>query len=328
MAVADDALHIRVTITHNCSGSEYPIMTMTQLTEHLHIYRGGVNFALIEAPGDRLILIDSGLDSGNARKALRPFFDRKMTLAAIINTHSHADHIGGNADLVKRTGCEVLAPAKERPFILWPQLEPMGLYGAWPLPGLQVKLLQAQPTPAVTELPAAPCQITVAGVELELIPVPGHAFDQVAIAFEGVLLVADGLFSPAIIAKHPVIFLGNVAEYLMSLERIAERAERYILPGHGDLIDRQGGEGDPLPGVLADNRLAIERLQAAVLEALNQPTDLATIQAKVGALLGKTYEGEPQYFLDRATIAAHVSHLVATGQIRSQIVSDRWQLMR
>lgn len=301
---------------------------MTQLTDHLHIYRGGVNFAVIEAPENRLILVDSGLDSGNARKALRPFFERGLTLAAIINTHSHADHIGGNADLVKRTGCEVFAPAKERPFILWPELEPMGLYGGWPLPGLQVKLLQAQPTPAVTELPAAPCQVTVAGVTLELIAVPGHAFDQIAIAFEGVLLVADGLFSPAIIEKHPVIFLGNVAEYLKSLDRIATRTERYVLPGHGELIDRQGGEGDPLPAILATNREAIGRLQTTILTVLDQPADLAQIQAKVGALLGKTYEGEPQYFLDRATIAAHLSHLAATGQIQSRIIADRWQLKR
>lgn len=116
-------------------------MPLQQLTERVHIFRGGANFALVAAPEKRLILIDSGLDSSNARKALRPFLEAGCTLAAIINTHSHADHIGGNADLVKRTGCDVYAPARERPWVLWPELEPLGLYGAWPPPAMQVKFL-------------------------------------------------------------------------------------------------------------------------------------------------------------------------------------------
>lgn len=291
-------------------------MTLTQVSPNVHLYRGGVNFAVITAPDKRLILVDSGLDSSGARKALRPFLDQGFELAAILNTHSHSDHIGGNADLVKRTGCKVYAPARERPFILWPELEPLGLYGgAAPPPALQVKFLQAQPTPAVLELPAAPGLFELEGRSLELIPLPGHSFDQVAVSFEGVLIAADGLFKPEVIEKHPIIFLVNVADYLAGLDQIAERPERLILPGHGDWIDRTGGEGDPLASILQFNRDALTRLQDAILDGLAEPASAETVLHRVAGSVGKVHENEPQYFLDRAAISAHLTYLINAGRI-------------
>ncbi|MDF2629164.1 MAG: beta-lactamase domain protein [Symbiobacteriaceae bacterium] len=297
-------------------------MSLQQLTERVYVYRGGVNMALIEAPDKRVILIDSGLDSGNARKALRPFFEKGCTLAAIINTHSHADHIGGNADLVKRTGCQVWAPARERPWILWPELEPTGLYGAAPPPALQVKFLQAQPTPEVQVLPPAPCRVTIAGVDLELIPTPGHALEQVAVAVDGVLVAADGLFMPEVIEKHPVIFMVNVADYLASLDRLEVRTERFVLPGHGDLIDRQTGE-DPLPAILAANRANMEQMQVAVLAATAEPCPLEDVLYQVLAGLGKQAQSEAQYFLDRAAVSAHISRLMGTGKLSVEFRNGR-----
>jgi glyoxylase-like metal-dependent hydrolase (beta-lactamase superfamily II) len=291
-------------------------VSVTQLSDRVYICRGGVNFAILVGTEGRLILVDSGLDSGAARKALKPFLDAGHTLAAIINTHSHADHIGGNADLVKRTGCEVWAPARERPFILWPELEPLSLNGgAWPTPALQVKFLQAQPTAVVLELPPAPATFGLAGVTMELIPVPGHALDQVAIALDGVLIAADGLFKPEVIEKHPVIFVVNVAEYLSSLERIANRPERFVLPGHGELVDRQAGEGDPLPEILAANRSAMARLQGEILRLAAEPLTAEELLYQVVAAVGKQLDSEPQYFLDRAAVSAHVSYLLHSNRI-------------
>ncbi|HLN64679.1 MAG TPA: MBL fold metallo-hydrolase [Symbiobacteriaceae bacterium] len=300
-------------------------MSLIQLTERVYIYRGGVNFAIVKGDCRQLLLIDSGLDSGNARKALRPFLEEGWSLGAIINTHSHSDHIGGNADLVKRTGCQVWAPARERPFILWPELEPLGLYGgAWPLPALQVKFLQAQPTPAVSELPPAPCTFTLYGVKLEVIPVPGHSLEQVAISVDGVLIAADGLFQRDVIEKHPIIFLVNVADYGQSLDRLLSRPERFILPGHGDLVDRETGGGDPLPDLVEANRAALQRLEGAILDAVaTERLSGEELLYRVVGALGKQLESEPQYFLDRAAISAHISYLVAGGRILVQYEGGR-----
>lgn len=304
------------------------LLSLTQLTEHVYAYRGGVNLGVIATPDRKLILIDSGLDSSNARKALRPFLEIGYQLAHIINTHSHADHIGGNADMVKRTGCKVWAPARERPFVKWPELEPIGLYGAWPPPSLQVKFLQAAPTPDVEELPAAPGTVTLEGVPIELIPTPGHSLEQVAIAAEGVLFAADAIFVPEMIEKHPVIFLVNVAEYLGSLARIGDRTERHIVPGHGDWIDRAGGGEDPLPGIVETNRKAMQRIQDAILAALDSPLPGEELLSRVVDRLGKVLESDPQYFLDKAAVSAHLAYLMAGGAVGVEFRQGRRILSR
>lgn len=304
-------------------------MSLTQLTERVHVWEGGVNFGIIVGEEKGLILVDSGLDSHAARKALRPFLESGHHLSVIINTHSHADHIGGNADLVRRYGPAVFAPEKEIPFIRWPELEPLGLYGgAWPHPGLQTKFLRAEPTGLVEPLPAGRWTPHGSGVELELIPTPGHALDQVAIAVDGVLLAADGLFKPEVIAKHPITFLVNVAEYLSSLERLATRSERFILPGHGALVDRSVGEGDPLPAIIAANQAAISRIQEAILSALRESLSLEELLYQVVEGLGKRLESEPQYFLDRAAISAHLTYLIEQKQVQVRFADGRRFLFR
>lgn len=295
-------------------------MSLHQLTERVHIWRGMVNMAVIVGTERRLILIDTGLDASNARKALRPFLEQGYQLQAIINTHSHADHIGGNAELVRRTGCQVWAPALEAAFIRFPQLEPIGLYGGViPPASLQVKFLQAEPTPVVHELPGegAPALFELAGVQMALIPTPGHAFAQVAISVDGVLIAADALFMPDQIERHPILYLVDVAAYLETISALARRPEQLILPGHGDLIDRR--EVDPLPEVLAANTASIDRLQRLIDEALQEGALTAEqIMARLYASLAKEQKGEAQYHLDRAAIAAHLRYAGAQGRLSIQ----------
>lgn len=290
-------------------------MSLLQLTERVHIWRASVNMALIVGTEKRLILIDSGLDASNARKALRPFLEQGYQLHAIINTHSHADHIGGNAELVRRTGCQVWAPALEAAFIRFPQLEPIGLYGGViPPASLQVKFLQAEPTLVVHELPSAPAAFELAGVQMELIPTPGHAFAQVAISIDGVLIAADALFMPDQIERHPILYLVDVAAYLATIDSLADRPERLILPGHGDLIDRR--EVDSLSAVLATNHEAIDRIQRMIGEALSEGALTAEqLMARLYTALGKEQKGEAQYHLDRSAIAAHLRYAGAQGRL-------------
>ncbi len=53
-------------------------------------------------------------------------------LVAIVNSHAHADHFGGNALLLKRTATRVHAPAQEEAILRYLDLEPFCLFGAAP----------------------------------------------------------------------------------------------------------------------------------------------------------------------------------------------------
>ena len=49
--------------------------------------------------------------------------ERGWKLKAIYNTHSNADHIGGNKYLQAQTGCQIFAPGIECAFTNYPILE-------------------------------------------------------------------------------------------------------------------------------------------------------------------------------------------------------------
>jgi len=96
---------------------------------------------------DKAVIVDTGLDKDHAKKILRLLESEGITPIAIINTHSHADHCGGNAQLQKQLELPVIAPVMEKPFIENPYLESLALYGgAHPPAALQNKFLQAKPS--------------------------------------------------------------------------------------------------------------------------------------------------------------------------------------
>ena len=65
---------------------------------------------LVQLGGDRVCLIDSGSDKDAGRKVRQHLDAKGWHLTAIYNTHSNADHIGGNQYLQKQTGCAIYAP--------------------------------------------------------------------------------------------------------------------------------------------------------------------------------------------------------------------------
>ena len=73
-----------------------------------------------------------GQRPGRGKKALRNLEAKGWKPDRVLNTHSHADHIGGNHLLQQRTGCAVYCPGVEWAFARFPVLEPAYLYGDGP----------------------------------------------------------------------------------------------------------------------------------------------------------------------------------------------------
>ena len=94
-------------------------------------------------------LIDSGSDKDAGRKVRQILDKNGWRLTAVYNTHSNADHIGGNQYLQGQTGCMIYAPGIERDFTNSPVLEPAFLYGGYPPKDLRHKFLMAKACDAV-----------------------------------------------------------------------------------------------------------------------------------------------------------------------------------
>jgi glyoxylase-like metal-dependent hydrolase (beta-lactamase superfamily II) len=261
------------------------------------------------------IAIDTGLDKDAGRLIRKALDSARLELRAILNTHHHADHIGGTEYLVRNLpGVAVYAPRLEAALIEHPVLEPIYLnMGAQPIAQLQNKWLMAKGAPVQHIIDGN--RVTIAGVDLEVVALPGHSINQVGVAIDGVCFAADGFFGAAILQKHGIPYAQDVGAQLASLDRLAARNEHAFLPGHGDLTTR--GE---LEDVLALNQAAINRSTDLVNAALGEPGDLYAVARRVRAALGLNLFAIPQYAIFVSAVSAHLGYLAAQG--RAQVELD------
>lgn len=178
---------------------------------------------------DEVYLIDSGGDKDAGRK-LRQILEKEgWTLRAILNTHSNADHIGGNNYLQKQTGCQIYVPGVDCAFTRHPLLEPSYLYGGFPPKNLRHKFLMAQESDAdyLTE--------DVLPEGLHILPLPGHFFDMVGFeADDGVTYLADCLSSQETLEKYGIGVIYDVGAYLDTLEKVKRLQAKLFVPAHGE----------------------------------------------------------------------------------------------
>ncbi len=283
-----------------------------QLGEHTWLLPTGVNVGLWEA-GDGAVLIDSGGDKEAGRQIRQVLDERQRPLRLIVNTHSNADHIGGNAYLQRQTGCQVAATRLEAAFITDPLLEPSFLWGSAPFRELRGKFLQAAPSTVNRILPDAG---PIPGTELEAMPLPGHFLQMIGVRTpDGVLFAADALFGEEILAKHPVFFLYDVAAHLQTLERLQSLAVEWIVPSHG----RPAREAGPL---VAANRAALQRTADTVSSACAKPAAFEQVLAELCRAFA--IELNPsQYVLVGGTLRAYLAWLADKGILRPSFEEGR-----
>jgi glyoxylase-like metal-dependent hydrolase (beta-lactamase superfamily II) len=282
------------------------------LSERVWLVPGTVNAAVVRGPAGA-VLVDSGASKDAGKKLLRGLRSRGWPLVAIVTSHAHADHFGGHAAILRQQRVPVYAPPVEAELMRAPVLEPQYLFhGAVPPPELTGRWLQAEPSPVDHVVDAGP--LALAGLDLELIDVSGHAHRQLAVAVDDVLLAADGVFGPAIIARYPMLFTHDARAQRRAAEVVAEAAAarrvRLTVPGHGapDAAD-----------VLAAATVAtIDRVRAAVLEAADGVPG-ATVLARVARSLDLAMTDLARFHLNHTTVMAYLSGLRSDGAVRAEI---------
>ncbi|MET3288027.1 UNVERIFIED_CONTAM: glyoxylase-like metal-dependent hydrolase (beta-lactamase superfamily II) [Brevibacillus sp. OAP136] len=201
--------------------------------ERTGFFAGSVNIGILLGETGA-ILIDSGLDTQNAKKLKKGLDEIGQKLVAIVQTHAHADHFGGNAYLLGQfPDAVVYAPELEEAMIRNPLLEPIYLgMGVSPLKELKNKFLLAESSRVDHILPSQGT-ITIDGMELELLALPGHSYNQIGIAAEGICYAADSFFGEETLKKHKLPFLVDARETLHSLAKLQATNYEGYLPGHG-----------------------------------------------------------------------------------------------
>ena len=272
------------------------------VTEKTFYIQSPAKIGLVRLDGDEVCLIDSGNDKDAGRK-LRQLLDAHgWRLTAIYNTHSNADHIGGNQYLQKQTGCRVYAPGIDCAFTRHPVLEPSFLYGGFPPRELRHKFLMAQPSDAL--------ELTqdVLPEGFQLLPLPGHFFDMAGFRTpDDVVFLADCLSSRETLDKYQIGFIYDVAAYLGTLEAVKGMQARLFVPAHADAC----GEIASLAQYNIDKVLEIaEKIVALCAE----PLCFEAILQKLFADYALTMNFE-QYVLVGSTVRSYLAWLKDEGRL-------------
>lgn len=178
--------------------------------------------------GERAALVDSGYVSHASQTValLRHALDGRQ-LTRLINTHSHSDHIGGNAAVKRAFGCAITIPAGIEPAVReWDE-----------------EALMLTPSAQRAErfehdaLLAAGTEIEMGGLAWQALAAPGHDMD--ALVFycpqKRILISGDALWEDG----FGVVFaelLGDSRGFpavRQTLEMIGRLPVDVVIPGHG-----------------------------------------------------------------------------------------------
>ena len=272
---------------------------LIQAAEHTYYIESPAKIGLVQT-GDTVALIDSGSDKEAGRKARQHLDARGLKLSAIYNTHSNADHIGGNQYLQRQTGCAVYAPGVEAAFTRDPILEPSFLYGGCPPKPLRHKFLLAQPSDVQVLDPKA--------CPLEVIPLPGHFFDMVGYRTEDdVVFLADCLSSRETLEKYRVSFVYDVAAYLDTLDRVAAMEAALFVPAHAAATE------DIAP-LARYNRDQVYAVAEDLLDLLAEPLVFEEVLRRLFRRYHLTMDFQ-QYVLVGSTVKSYLAWLLDGGRV-------------
>ncbi len=288
-------------------------LELTLLAGRTYVARSPTNIGIVATEEGEAQVIDTGLDEDAGRKILKACEASKLRISLVANTHSNADHCGGNAFLKARTGCRIAAPRLEAAFIENPFLEPSFLWGAYPIPPLRNKFLMAKPS-RVDELLEAPCDVP--GTNLKALPLPGHYVGMVGfMTADRVFFAADAAASPEILEKYSYYFLYDVAAHLASLDVLGAIDADWIVPSHSEPVR----DAAPLVAANKAKILEVGERVLALCERPSTPEELvAALAASYGIELNHT-----QYALLGSTLRSYLAWLADRDLIASSLDKNR-----
>ena len=287
---------------------------LIQVSEQSYYIQSPAKIGLVKLNEQDVCLIDSGNDKDAGRKVRQLLNANGWRLTAIYNTHSNADHIGGNKYLQGQTGCKIYAPGIDCAFTRHPVLEPSFLYGGYPCKELRHKFLMAQESDAQ--------ELTQESMPegFEIIPLPGHFFDMVGFRTpDDVVYLADCLSSRETLDKYQIGFIYDVAAYLKTLEMVKSLRAKMFIPAHA-------AASEDVADLAQYNTDKVLEIADKITGICQEPLCFEAILQKLFADYGLTMNFE-QYVLVGSTVRSYLAWLKDTGRLNGLFENNMllWQ---
>lgn len=277
---------------------------LIQVADYSYYIQSPAKIGLVKLNDKEVCLIDSGNDKDAGRKVRQILDANNWQLTAIYNTHSNADHIGGNKYLQGQTGCKIYAPGIDCAFTRHPILEPSFLYGGYPCKDLRHKFLLAQ------ESDAENLTKEVLPIGFEVISLPGHFFDMVGFRTpDNVVYLADCLSSLETLEKYKISFIYDVAAYIKTLEMVKSLTAKIFVLAHAAATE-------DISDLAQYNIDKVQEIAEKILDLCKEPLCLEVILQRLFTEYALTMNFE-QYVLVGSTVRSYLAWLKDTGKLNA-----------
>lgn len=213
------ALMLLVTATAGCSTNDTKRGNM--IFETIVVGELGVNcYLLADSQTKEGVVIDPGAEPELVLSAVQK---KGVKVVAVLNTHGHFDHIGGNLKVIETTGAPLMINKEDEPFLSRASTSAK-TYG-----------LRADDSPAPSSYLTEGDLIRFGGHEIKVIHTPGHSPGGCCFYLEkdGILISGDSLFAESIgrtdlPGGSQTQLVGAIRTKLMTLPETVK-----VFPGHG-----------------------------------------------------------------------------------------------
>ena len=267
-------------------------MELIQVGEKTYYIKNPTNIGIYKVDDNNIFLIDSGNDKEAGKKILKIINEQGWNIKGIINTHSNADHIGGNKTIQDRTNCEIYASGMEECFIKYPILESSMLYGGFPFKDLRNKFLLAK------ESNVKSINIVLED-GLDFILLKGHFLDMIGVkTSDNIIFLGDSLFSENTINKYHLFYIYDVCEYLNTLSYLRTLNGKLFIPSHGEATN-------DILDLIKINEDKIKEILSVIYDY---------------CLVDRTFEEILKYIFDKYSLNMDINqHVLISSTIRSYL---------
>lgn len=253
-------------------------MKAQKLFDSVYFIPGSTNIGIIlDCPARKtelcdVYIVDSGRGKDDADIILRElselFPDENYILKAVINTHSHADHSGGNAYLQEKAGCKIWCSEGEAAGLQNPLIQSSVEWGGNPIEELTTEFYLPKKCKTDKFISEDLTDLLKNGGKIQYVPLPGHYFDMFGILYTDsaghrVLFAGDGFFGRQFLFKYWIPYIFDVGKEFETLDKLSKFKADYYIPSHGDALTR-------IEETVEENQIALLSTEICIMGILNK----------------------------------------------------------
>ena len=164
-------------------------------------------------------------------------------------------------------------------------------------------------------------RLEVIGLEVEIIPLPGHCFNQVGVLVDNVLFCADTVFSERVIDKYKIPVVQDVGSHLETLGKLNDMEHDLFIPAHTKPVE-------DIEGLVAKNVATTQGIINDIKGLLDEPKTTERVMSEICTEYGLDLTVVQQYYLIHMSIMAYLGYLYDEKQIDIEMEGNllRWKL--